>query len=373
MFGSTILDVAVGLILIYLILSLISSAIQEYVAGILRARANTLVDGMKELLQDEQLMKDLYAHPLINGLYRGSSFDEAVTLKSLPSYIPSSAFSLALLDLVVKGRDHQSAIQAGPEARVVTIDSIRSQITRLGNDRVQRAVLSALDAAQGDLATAQANIEQWFNNAMDRVSGWYKKKTQMWVFVIGLSLVIFADVDTIAIARRLYTDPAQRSAVVAIAGGITAKDTVEGSNAAKLTADKLKGLGLPLAWENVHVAAFPPTSDEMIVIGKHTWKALFGWLLTAFAISLGASFWFDALSKIMMIRGAMKPPTPTNDGASNGPKSVAPVTAAASVTVTNRPSQASAAVTPGALSSAPPPADFHPQAWESGHPEAGII
>ena len=31
-----------------------------------------------------------------------------------------------------------------------------------------------------------------------------------------------------------------------------------------------------------------------------------GWILTAFAISLGAPFWFDLLNKIMMLRGGKK-------------------------------------------------------------------
>lgn len=372
MFGSTILDVAIGLILIYLILSLISSAILESIASFLKSRANTLVEGMRELIQDDQLMKDLYNHPQINALYKGNSFDDATQKGTLPSYIPSNAFALALLDLVVKGRDTHAQLQSGPEARVVSVDTIRSQIMRLGNDRVQRAVLSALDAAQGDLAAAQSNIEKWFNNSMDRVSGWYKKKTQVYVFAIGLVLVIFIDADTISIARRLYQDPAQREAAVAIAGGISAKDTLGGAQAvAQRAEDKLQHLGLPLAWEEIHLKAFPPTRDELVLIGKHVWKAIFGWILTAFAISLGASFWFDALSKIMMIRSTLKPPPQASgsDGSSGGTQPASQPVAAA---LGRQPAPAPApAVTPAV--SSPPPPDFQAQAWASGHSEAGII
>ena len=375
MFGSTILDVAIGLILIYLLLSLISSAILESIASFRKTRSLTLVQGMRELIEDEQLMKDLYDHPLINALYKGTSFDDAVKKGTLPSYIPSNAFALALLDLVVKGRDKGGAFQVGPEARVVSVDTIRSQITRLGNDRVQRAVLSALDAGQGDLAAVQANVEQWFNNAMDRVSGWYKKRTQVWVFAIGLALVMFIDADTIVIARRLYVDPAQREAAVAIAGGISAKDTLGGAQAvAKHAEDKLQQLGLPLAWENVHVDAFPPTRAEWIAIGKHAWAALFGWVLTAFAISLGASFWFDALSKVMMIRAALKPPSQSGgDGSTGGSQRPPKLTV---TTVPVAPAVSSSSASPPSSGPPSPPAstsDFQPQAWASGHPQAGII
>ncbi|MEP6619638.1 MAG: hypothetical protein ABJE47_09990 [bacterium] len=375
MLGSTILDVAIGLILIYLILSLISSAILESIASFMKTRSSTLVTGMCELLGDEKLMKDLYNHPLINSLYKGQHFDHAKKLGSLPSYIPASSFSLALLDLVVKGRDTHPALQSGPESRVVSVQNIRSQITRLGNERVQRAVLSALDAAQGDLAATQANIEQWFNSSMDRVSGWYKKKTQFYVFIIGLILVIFVDADTIMIARRLYVDPAQREAAVAIAGGVKATDSLGGTRAVIQRADdKLKNLGLPLAWETVHVSSFPPTHDEWVVIGKHSLRAFFGWILTAFAISLGASFWFDALSKIMMIRSALKPgqqSSAADTPPSNSQRAPAPIVTAAVIEQASPAPAPAAASTPS--SSAPPPVDFQPQAWASGHADSGII
>jgi hypothetical protein len=34
---------------------------------------------------------------------------------------------------------------------------------------------------------------------------------------------------------------------------------------------------------------------------------LLGWAITAFAISLGAPFWFDLLNKFMVIRSTVKP------------------------------------------------------------------
>jgi len=40
------------------------------------------------------------------------------------------------------------------------------------------AVIPLLDAANNDLATAQKNVEAWFDATMDRVSGWYKSHAQ---------------------------------------------------------------------------------------------------------------------------------------------------------------------------------------------------
>src|SRR5690348_6963721 len=50
MFGSPILDVAIGLALTYLLLSLICTAVNEWIAGLLNWRAATLQEAIRKLL-----------------------------------------------------------------------------------------------------------------------------------------------------------------------------------------------------------------------------------------------------------------------------------------------------------------------------------
>jgi hypothetical protein len=71
MFGSAILDTAIGLIFVYLIVSLIVSAANELLAALFKLRAKNLLLGIQELLQDpstEGLVTSFYKHPLIAGL-----------------------------------------------------------------------------------------------------------------------------------------------------------------------------------------------------------------------------------------------------------------------------------------------------------------
>ena len=94
MFGSTILDVAVAIVFIYLLVSLVVSAINELIAAVLKSRAKNLVQGIQALLQDPSQagwVARLYEHPLIESLSPPNS---------KPSYIPSRTFALALLDLI---------------------------------------------------------------------------------------------------------------------------------------------------------------------------------------------------------------------------------------------------------------------------------
>jgi hypothetical protein len=101
MFGSNVLEVAIGIVFIYLLLSLICSAVNEWIASVLNQRGKNLFKGIKNLLNDPQftgLAQQVYTHGLIQGI----SFNAADPKKQnrLPSYISHDNFSLALLDIL---------------------------------------------------------------------------------------------------------------------------------------------------------------------------------------------------------------------------------------------------------------------------------
>src|ERR1041385_2955072 len=92
MFGSQVIDVAIGMIFVYLLLSLICSAANELIEAKLKNRAKDLEAGIKNLLGNKALADQLYSHGLISGLFSQD--------KGKPSYIPSRTFTLALLNTV---------------------------------------------------------------------------------------------------------------------------------------------------------------------------------------------------------------------------------------------------------------------------------
>jgi hypothetical protein len=375
MFGSVILDVAVGLILTYLLLSLIATSIRESIAGFLNTRAKTLHQGLGELLGDAQLVADLYNHPVINSLYRGSDYTDAYKKNKLPAYIPAKSFSAALVDMIVRGRDTTSVLQSGSEARLITVGNVRAQIGRINNVRVQRAVLSAVDAANGDLNALYANLEHWFDSTMDRVSGWYKRHTQLYLFVIGFALTVIADADTIRISARLYGDPNQRQAAIAIASNVR-KDSI-GSDVAKMAAADLQKLGLPVTgWQEERLSFLDDFGGSVKKIGNRALSAWLGWLLTSLAIALGAPFWFDTLGRIMIIRNTVKPTQKSPNEASDD-RQVSTSMGGSSSSGGNPPAPRSPVspppILPPVVTPAPVLAEFHPQEWAAGHPDAGVI
>jgi hypothetical protein len=323
MFGSEILEVAIGLTLLYLLLSAMASALREALEAWFNTRGEHLERGVRELLQDPDgswLARGIYEHPLVAGLFKGGygprtpgpSVKNALFWlfgrSNLPAYIPASSFAAALMDLVARGPVLPEAAGSEGPPPPLTIAQLRANVEAMGNPFLQRALLIALDRSRSGLDGVQANLEAWFNSAMDRVSGWYKRRTQWVLLVLGVVLAVSLNVNTITVADFLLRDGTAREAIVAQATAISRDTTVLSASYDSLNA-RLQRLNLPIGWAAEDSVPRPSLPD-----GSATWRAwpdfwlpVLGWLLTALAVSLGAPFWFDVLNKFIVIRSTVKP------------------------------------------------------------------
>jgi hypothetical protein len=333
MLGSDILEVAIGVTFVFLLVSLIASAVREGIESRLKSRAAYLEHGIRELLRDRAghgLARMLYEHPLISGLYHGDyvpgeQTEEPAKLASghgLPSYIPTRNVALALMDLAARGPVESYTSGAG--ATPVTAQNIRANIQNIGNPAIQRVLLTALDTAGDDLDRARREVEAWYDSAMDRVSGWYKRSTQLILFFIGIGVAVALNVDAVYISNYLYQHPAARTAVVARAEAAARDSGTAHLNYPQARA-ALDSLDLPIGWSDVEFRwpwkKYPEmvkdsTGKEHLVVKrpnvlKMAWgyalSPLLGWLITGFAATFGAPFWFDVLNKFMVIRSTVKP------------------------------------------------------------------
>ena len=352
MFGIDILDVAIGLFFGYLVLSLAVTAANEMSAAWFRRRAWMLHKGISTLLDDAQLADRLYEHPLIQGLSSpGSVVRRVPVLRRLvgrgPSYMPSRTFAIALLD----------TLQNDP-GKLQPAEGSRS---------VDRVLALLWKEARNDPDQFRANIETWFNDSMERVSGWYKRRTQVLLLIWAAVVTIGTNADTLVIAKTLWRDPALRQALVERAEGYVATQQRPGAAPVALAADEappppalppdqqaeldfveasaqydaaladLAELQLPIGWEDPTPPAEGETSLRLITDtatddwpgaiwepgGVQRWlqaadQHSLGWLLTILAVSMGAPFWFDMLNRIMSVRTAGKAP----EEAQKAPKKV---------------------------------------------------
>ncbi len=317
LFGSVVLEVAVGMLFVYLLLSLLCSAAGEYIEAKVNNRAKYLRRGIELLLNETNgggidLASELYKHGLVRPLYR--------TAMKPPSYIPSRTFALALWNMAatLAAGDGQGKNSIG-----LTMDlaQVRQAVaSSVPNAELRTALLTMIDEADGDIARARRNVEEWYEGMMDRVSGWYKRRTTVLMLALGFIVAAAINADTISLARTLARDGALRRSVAAAAEQRLAVAPVPAAAAAntpeerdKAATERLRtaygdveALGLPIGWVRDNGAnAFDPRRAPTSV---NDWLLkLCGILLTAFAISQGSPFWFDVLNRFMVVRSTVKP------------------------------------------------------------------
>lgn len=275
MFGSNVLEIAIGLVFVYLLLSLLCSTINEQViTRFFALRAKTLEEGITNMLansQGKELVNQLYENPLIRGLSQNAASGKP----RKPSYIPADTFALALMSTKVV-----QAYKINPDA---------------ANNSIPAALGLLMSNPKDDPARVLANIEAWYNETMDRVSGWYKRRVQLIIFALGLVIAVGLNVDTISIITTLSNDSVIRSTIVSAAQGSANSPTNVNLAALQKSIEQVQ---LVVGW-----------STSTLPAGVWAWiLKIVGLLATTFAVSLGAPFWFDLLNKFMAFRSSGPPP-----------------------------------------------------------------
>ena len=268
MLDSPIVDVALGLVFFYVTLSLVCSSIQEIIASLLRLRSRNLRKGIRNLIGSEYA-EAMYDHPLIKGLRKP---------KKLPSYIKPDIFSTALIDMISRDKTDGNAIDTAAEDVRTLIDKIDA------NNPTRELLISLIDKADPRIEDLRERLADWFDAGMDRVAGWYKRQVKYCLIGVAAVVTVAVNADSLRMVEQLWQDDALRAAIASAAeqaatnGDLAAVD------------------------EQTELRAFPiGYSDSNRGI---TCQTIVGWLLTIAAISLGAPFWFDLLSKISHLRAS---------------------------------------------------------------------
>src|SRR5205823_8392698 len=156
-----------------------------------------------------------------------------------------------------------------------------------------------------DVNAARERLQNWFDDSMGRVSGWYKRRTQYIIVAIAALLTFTLDVDTIQIVQRLQRDATFRAALVKQAEDIVQANAQKGAAGIDASAAlaSLEAAQPPFGWT---CGSF--RERGMHACGAFSWTALLGLCLSVLALSLGAPFWFDALNKLVNLRQTGAPP-----------------------------------------------------------------
>jgi len=340
------LDVAIGLFFIYLTLSLLVSGIQELIATVLEWRAKQLKEAIQILLGDNEandpsaiqakkIANDLWNHPLIRSLNQRKIIRGSVG----PSYISSKMFAATLLEIIQTDYDFNAS---------GTIDDIVESIkeNKKLDPEIQRRIYSIALIAQRKASASEEGIKSlekeiriWFDQSMERASGVYNRNVKGVTFLIGLVVTLALNADTFYILGSLNKDAALRSSINQVISEVISNnkkqidECVIEANKLDKPLEKLRqqnqcfedintsldNITVPLGWStmeqfnkqvNPRYPAIPQLRDWVFGIIK----LIFGWLLSAAAIAMGAPFWFELLGKFINVRNAGQvPESKSND------------------------------------------------------------
>jgi len=320
--GLSFLDLVIGLIFIYLIYSISCSAIWEIFVNLSALRGkmlrNWFLKVFNEKKDDVTLAEKMLNHPLIKSLSN--------TENKVPSYIPAELFSEVLLDVIVNDSSEDDAIKV-PDKTSVKATLSETILLPKG---LKSIFLQFLSESKDNLEEVKLKIARWYNNTQDRLIGAYKRRLQRWILIIALILVALTNADSLVLANYLYNNDETRtslanqaseflkdsviiekidnikSTVLNIeAGDSIAQDTItqqqiiarldQNFEDLKILKSEVQESGMPLGWSIDNT----DWSDPQEIAKKFC-----GLLLTAFAVSLGAPFWFDILNKLANLRSS---------------------------------------------------------------------
>lgn len=355
MFNSTLLEVFIGLAFVYLLLSLALASVNEMITAFFKIRNGVLERAITGILGDDVLVDCFYNHPFVRGMSSSKvrSTTVRVTRRLLsskiarkigivwileklhvpqfarriaqgrPSYLASKTFALVFADML--------ATEYAPLKKklALTTDIDRNLLKNL---RSQFSLFAEKvnDPEMRDCGLAE--IAEWYDGQMERVSGWYKRLNQKILLVVALFMTIALNADTLMIANLLWNDSMVRDAVITEAEATVqrargadeqniaaAVNTTENEvtdpckgcrhSAVVVAMNNRKSRPFPVGWTTPSTGLYQELRSLPDTLADWIYKVI-GLLLTTTLVSLGAPFWFDMLSKLVNLRNTgIKPKT----------------------------------------------------------------
>ena len=315
MFGSEILEVTIGLVFVYLLFSLLATTVNELLTGLFSIRARFLRKTIENLLGDG-LGKDFYRQPYLRKFCKHERSPG-------PSYIAKTDFAKILLDVLNERKPLRY------------LHEVEEGVYKLPDGGTKETLLSLVRESRGSVLNFSVQLEDWYEGVMHRTVGWYKRENQKILIGIALAIAIVFNADSIRIVKKLSSNPEARTQIINLAEDYRSQqlqsvDTLIMDSAAL----KVKALQFLALAKNKQDSALLYSIDSLnkqistLVKGElqaavsvlglgwgdlpsdpgqamtYLFKRLFGWAITALAISLGAPFWFDILNKVIKLRSS---------------------------------------------------------------------
>lgn len=346
-----VLEFSISIVVIFLLLSMVVSGLTEYWSSRIgkNSRSSLLFESLLKVFNDplnRNFTEAIYRHPLVE--------NSKPTENNLPAYLDSKIIAQVLIEVIIRDQipyqirydsDGRPIVEDPTLAPDDTFQLFKNSVSQLHSSDLKIMLLSFIHGSDS-LEVLKSKIETWYNTYMDRVSGWYKKRMKTPLFFTALLVTIFMNADLFRISKAVWVDDDLRKALVeqavelskdsALVAQMKGKTVEKQKQMADSIYDDLKLKNLPLGWisevpdtkelpeTKVSKSAKKSTAKEKLSFINQlkekikelqclievnfkeygSFSTILGWILMAFALHMGAPFWFDTLVKLINIRGA---------------------------------------------------------------------
>lgn len=299
---SVILEVAIGMVTIYYVMSLVVSYATAKVEQFINLRAETLLNEVQEALGQDVYNKFVedpaikQLKPKNRKLLRGG-VDEGGMHEI--DHIPPETFASSLLRTVAPQEMTKLASTTGndTEIKAQVSDIVNNLKTTLSKDQslpeeIKKRLLEAINASDDNVEKMVSNVAIAFDSIVSKVSGIYKKNITWIALLVATALTAISGIDSIAVVQGLWQQPTARAAADAQVQSIVTMAASDAQTLKGIQADiaSLDTLQIPLFWWSPNNGL--PTDFGGVIV------KILGLGITAIAASRGSSFWFDVLRKI---------------------------------------------------------------------------
>jgi hypothetical protein len=339
MSGFPILDLVVGIIFVYFLLSIISSSLVEIILTALKARSKLLEAWLFKIFDKTITQPDGTTLRLGQAIMDHCSVTVLKKAGNATSYIDAKNFTSALLEKITFDPANPKSVSKNIDEFIASISKTASLSTEF-----QRVLLTYANEAKdsykalsektvSEIELFRGKVENWYDSSMDRLTGALKKKySRPATFIVAIIVTGLLNADSIALAKYLYSNPEARVKIAMQAYDAT-KDTAlinqvqlmktipDTSSKDSMSLQEIKnaitkkitdinkakqGLSdvMPLTWKSGELNDATGRFSGLLLFAKIT-----GLLASILAIMMGAPFWFDMLNKISNMRSTGSKPS----------------------------------------------------------------
>jgi hypothetical protein len=285
---SAIIEVGVGLVLVFYILSQVSSSITSWIAKVTQLDARKLEEGLMDLFDDPKQLDNIMNHPWVRMLRpkKMNLIGDVIKEKfenwregKRVTWIPNETFAKVLADVLAPGEDGLG-----------DINDIRRAIGKLPAGALKSSLLGMVNKSVASVSEFRSNVEGWFDDAMASVSQVYKQNTKQIVLAVAFVLTFSLNVDAIAIVTSLWDAPTTRAIAAVRADEILQAEVPPEAQLQEIPdlVQSLEVIGIPLFWRADYL---PQNTEEGLT-------KVAGLLITWIATAQGSPFWYDVLKRL---------------------------------------------------------------------------